>query len=115
MILLLEVVIDDGEVVKEDGHQVGAIETPVLLIRDILFDKRHAVEIAQEVGAPDVGGIDTLVAQFAEEATIAAIDGQGDTTEIADEVVSGTSVDMVDSHTGRDLRVAPSHIDGMGG
>ena len=114
MILLLEVVVDDGEVVKEDGHQVGAIEVIVAPTRDMLFDKRHAVEIAEEVRAPDFGGINTLVTEFAEEAPVAAIDGKGDTTEIADEVVSGTSVDMVDSHTGRDLRDAPSHIDGMG-
>ena len=114
MVVLLEVVIDDGEVVKEDGHQVGAIETPVLQIRDILFDKRHAVEIAQEVGAPDFGGIDTLVAQFSKEAAIAAIDGKGDTTEIADVVVGGTSVDVVDGHTSGDLLVAPSHIDRTG-
>ena len=114
MVVLLEVVVDDGEVVKEDGHQVGAIEVVVAPTRDILFDKRHTVEIAQEVRAPDFGGLDTLVAQFSKEAPVAAIDGKGDTTEIADEVVSGTSVDMVDSHTGRDLRDAPSHIDGMG-
>ena len=130
MILLLEVVVDDGEVVKEDCHQVGAVKTPVLLMRDILFDKRHAVEIAEEVRAPDVGGIDALVAQFAEEAPVAAIDGKGDTTEIADEVVGGTSVDVVDRLSGRDLLIqvlcwhvrtfrlrvlfAPSDIDGMG-
>ena len=112
MILLLEVVVDDGEVVKEDGHQVGAVETPVLLIRDILFDKRHTVEIAEEVRAPDFGGINTLVTEFAEEAAVAVVDSIGDTTEIGNKVVGGTSVDMVDSHTGRDLREAPSHIDG---
>ena len=115
MVLFLEVGVDDGEVVKEDGHQVGAIETPVLLIRDILFDKRHAVEIAQEVGAPDVGGRDTLVAQFAEKASVAAVDGIGDTAEVTDVVVSRASVDVVDGHTGWDLFAAPSHIDRMRG
>ena len=115
MVLLLEVVIDDGEVVKEDGHQVGAVEVIVAVTRDILFDKRHTAEIAQEVGAPDVGGRDTLVAQFAEKASVAAIDGKGDTAEVADVVISRASVDMIDGHTGRDLRVAPSHIDGMRG
>ena len=115
MVLFLEVGVDDGEVVKEDGHQVGAIETPVLLIRDILFDKRHAVEIAQEVGAPDVGGRDTLVAQFAEKASVAAVDGIGDTAEVTDVVVSRASVDVVDGHTGWDLFIAPCDIDGMGG
>lgn len=114
MILLLEVVVDDGEVVKEDGHQVGAVEVIVAEMRDILLDKRHAVEIAQEVGALDFGWINTLVTEFAEKASVAAIDGKGDTTEIADKVVGGTSVDVVDSHAGRNLRDAPSHIDGMG-
>jgi len=114
VILLLEVVVDDGEVVKEDGHQVGAIETPVLLMRDILFDKRHAVEIAQEVRAPDVGGRDTLVAQFAEKASVAAVDGIGDTAEVTDVVVSRASVDVVDGHTGWDLLIAPGNIDSMG-
>ena len=92
---------------------------------------RHAAVVTQEDPAGDGGGIDALVAQFAEEATIAAIDGKGDTAEIADKVVGGTSVDVVDSHTGRDLLIqvlywhvrtfrlrvlfAPSDIDGMRG
>ena len=115
MVLFLEEGVDDGEVVKEDGHQVGAIETPVLLIRDILFDKRHAVEIAQEVGAPDFGGINTLVAEFAEKTAVAAIDGTGDTSEVAEVVIGGTSVDVVDGHTGRNLLIVPGDIDGMRG
>ncbi len=115
MILLLEVVVDDGEVVKEDGHQVGTVEVVVAPTRDILLDKRHTVEKAEEVRALNGSGIDTLVAQFAEEAAIAMIDGIGDTAEVADVVISRASVDVVDGHTGRDLFVAPSHIDGMGG
>ena len=75
-------------------------------------------------------GIEAFVAQFAEEAPVAAIDGKGDTTEIADKVVGGTSVDMIDRLSGRDLLIqvlcrhvrtfrlkvlfAPSDIDGMG-
>ena len=114
MILLLEVVIDDGEVVKEDGHQVGAIEVIVAVTRYILFDKRHTVEIAQEVRAPDFGWINTLVAQFAEEAAIAVVDSIGDTAEVSDVVIGGTSVDMVDGHTGRNVLVTPCDIDCMG-
>ena len=79
------------------------------------LDYCHAVEIAQEVRAPNFGGINTLVAQFAEKASIAVVDLIGDTAEIADKVVGGTSVDMVDSHTGRDLFIAPGDIDSMGG
>ena len=75
---------------------------------------RHAVEIAQEVRAPDFGGLDTLVAEFAEKASVAVVDGIGDTAEVTDIVVSRTPVDVVDRHTGRDLLVTPSHIDGMG-
>ena len=59
-------------------------------------------------------GIEAFVAQFSKEAAVAAIDGKGDTTEIADKVVGGTSVDVVDRHTGRDLLIAPGDIDGMG-
>ena len=53
MVVLLEVVIDDGEVVKEDGHQVGAGEVTVAIVRDGCLDYCHAVEIAQEYPAGD--------------------------------------------------------------
>ena len=75
---------------------------------------RHAVEIAQEVRAPDFGGLDTLVAEFAEKTAVAAVDGMGDTAEVGKKVVGDTSVDMVDGHTGRNVLVAPGDIDGMG-
>ena len=114
VVLFLEVGVDDGEVVKEDGHQVGTVEVVVAVTRDILFDKRHTVEIAQEVRAPDFGWINTLVTEFAEKASVAAIYGIGDTAEVADVVIGSHSVDVVDRHTGRDLLVTPSHIDGMG-
>ncbi len=78
------------------------------------LDYCHTVEIAEEVRAPDFGGINTLVAEFAEEAPVAVVDGIGDTAEVTDIVVGSTSVDMVDSHTGRDGFVAPGDIDGMG-
>ena len=113
MVLFLEVGVDDGEVVKEDGHQVGAIETPVLLIRDILLDKRHTVEIAEEVRAPNVGWLDTLVAEFAEKTAVAVVDLIGDTSEVAEVVVSSHSVDMVDGHACGYLLIAPGYINGM--
>ena len=115
MVLFLEVGVDDGEVVEEDGHQVGAVEVLVAVTRDILFDKRHTVEIAQEVGTPDLGWINTLVAEFAEKAPVAVVDLIGDTSEVADVVIGGTSVDVIDRHTGWNLLVAPSYIDRMGG
>ena len=114
MVLFLEVGVDDGEVVKEDGHQVGAVEVVVAETRDILLDKRHTVKVTQEVRAPDFGGINTLVAEFAEKASVAVVDLIGDTSEVSDVVIGGTSVDMVDRLTGRDLLVTPGDIDGMG-
>ncbi len=114
MVVLLEVGVDDGEVVKEDGHQVGAVEVIVAVTRDMLFDKRHTVEKAQEVRAPDFGGINTLVTKFAEEASVAVVDSIGDTAEVSDVVIGGTSVNVVDSHTGRNVLVTPCDIDCMG-
>ena len=115
MVLFLEVGVDDGEVVKEDGHQVGTVEVLVAVTRDILLDKRHTVEIAEEVRAPDVGWINTLVTEFAEKASVAVVDLIGDTSEVAEVVVGGYSVDMVDGHACGYLFVAPGDIDGMRG
>ena len=89
-------------------------EVGIAVIRYDGFERRHAVEIAEEVWSLDVGGLDTMVAQFGEEAAVAAVDGIGDTTEVGKIVIGSTSVDMVDSHSGRDLPVAPSDINGMG-
>ena len=74
---------------------------------------RHTVEIAQEVRALNGSGVDAFVAKFAEEAAIAFVDRIGDTAEVADKIVGGTSVDVIDRHTSRDLLIAPSDIDGM--
>ena len=98
--------------------------------RDILLDKRHTVEIAEEHPAGDTcallggghssrlsggrSGLDTLVTEFVEKASVALIERHGDTSEVADIVVGGTSVDMVDGHACGNLLVAPGHIDGMG-
>ena len=100
--------------VVQEGFEVVFVEAFVAPMLDRGFDHYHAVEIAQEVRALNFGGINTLVTEFAEEAPVAIVDGIGDTAEIADEVVGGTSVDMIDSHTGRDLLIAPGDIDGMG-
>ena len=131
VVLFLEVGVDDGEVVKEDGHQVGAVEVVVAETRDILLDKRHTVEIAQEHPAGDTcallgggrssrlsggrSGINTLVAEFAEKASVAVVDLIGDASEVADIVVGGHSVDMVDGHACGYLLIAPGDIDGMRG
>ena len=103
------------EVVKENGHQVGTVEVLVAETRDILLDKRHTVEIAQEVRTPDVGGLDTLVAEFAEKTAVSLIERHGDTSEVADVVVGSHSVDMVDGHACGYLLIAPGDIYGMRG
>ena len=95
--------------------EVGAGEVFVAIARDGGFEDGHTVEVAEEVGALDGSGVYAFFAEFAEEATITVVDGIGDTAEVADKIVGGTSVDVIDGHTGRDLRVAPCHIDGMGG
>lgn len=101
-------------VVQED-LEVGAGEVGVAIVLNGGFEDGHTVEIAEEVRALDGCGIDTFVAEFAEEATITVVDGIGDTAEVADKIVGGTSVDVIDRHTGRNLLIAPSDIDGMRG
>ena len=87
----------------------------VAIARDGGFEDGHTVEVAEEVGALDGSGVYAFFAEFAEEAAIAIVDGIGDTAEVADKIVGGTSVDVVDRHTGWDLFAAPSHIDRMRG
>ena len=86
----------------------------VAVSRDGGFELGHTAEIAEEVRALDGSGVYAFVADFAEETAIAVVDGIGDTAEVADVVIGGTSVDVVDSHTGRDLLVTPGYIYGMG-
>ena len=95
--------------------EVGAGEAAVAVVRDGGFEEGHTVEIAEEVRALDGSGVYAFFAEFAEEAAIAKIDGIGDTAEVDDKVIGGTSVDVIDRHTGRDLLFTPSDIDGMGG
>lgn len=78
------------------------------------FELRHAVEIAEQHPPLDGGRIDADVLQFAQEAAVAGVDCAADAAEVADVVVGGAAVDVVDSHTGRDGLLAPSDIDRMG-
>ena len=95
--------------------EVGAGEVFVAVSRDGGFELGHTAEIAEEVRALDGSGVYAFVAEFAEEAAIAIVDGIGDTAEVTDKIVGGTSVDVIDRHAGRDLLIAPSHIDRMRG
>ena len=95
--------------------EVGAGEVFVAVARDGGFEEGHTVEITQEVRTLDGSSVEAFVAEFAEEAAIAIVVLIRDTTKVADVVVGGTSVDVIDGHTGRDLLVTPSDIDGMRG
>ncbi len=78
------------------------------------LDYCHTVEIAEEVRAPDFGGINTHVTEFAEKAAVSLIERHGHTSEVAEVVVGSHSVDVVDGHAYGYLLVAPGDIDGMG-
>ena len=79
------------------------------------FELHHAVEVAEEVRTLDGCRIDVIVAEFAQEATVAGVDSTADAAEVADVVVGGAAVDVVNGHAGRDRFVTPGGIDGMGG
>ena len=93
--------------------QLVAGEVVVAVLRDGGFELGHAVEVAQEDGTFDTGGIKAIITQFSKEATVAIVNLIRDTSEIADIVIGGTAVDMVYGHTGR-YRSSGSHPDGMG-
>ena len=58
-------------------------------------------------------GVKSSVAEHTKEAAIATIDCIGDTSEVADTVVGGTAVDVVDSHACWDVFSSPCDIDGV--
>ncbi len=64
----------DGEIgIVEDGTKLLFGEPFVAVLSDGRFYFRHAVEVAQEVGAFDTGGIKALVTQFRQEATVSNV------------------------------------------
>ena len=77
------------------------------------FELGHAVEIAQEVGTIDTGGIKTSVSQYTIEASIAGVNRLGHTTEVADVVIGGTAVDMINGHASRYFFSAACTINSM--
>lgn len=46
------------------------------------FDDRHAVEVSQEVGSFDTGGVNLSVAQHNEESAVSAVQLPGDYAEV---------------------------------
>lgn len=79
------------------------------------FELHHAVEIAEEVRTLNGGRVDALILQFMQKAAVSVIDEIADAAQVADVVVRGAAVDVVNGHAGRDGFVTPGGIDGMGG
>ena len=95
--------VGDGEGrTDEDTEELVAGETLVLPFFVRGFPFRHALE-AFEDDAGVMGDDDAVVAELAEEATIATIDRIRYGTEVADVVVERVAVDMVDSVACGDL------------
>ena len=95
--------VGDGEGrTDEDTEELVAGEAIVLSMRVGGFPLSHALE-AFEDDAGVHGNDDAFVAEFAEEASVATVDGYQYSTEVADVVVERVAVDMVDGATGRDL------------
>ena len=86
----------------EDTEEFVAGETIVLPRCVGGFPFCHPLE-AFEDDAGVHGNVDAVVAEFAEEAAIATVDGTRNGTEVADVVVEGVAVDMVDGVACRDL------------
>ena len=103
----------DGEVgIVEDVGELVAGEAGVMRTGDGGFELGHAVEIAQEVGTLNVRRLDAIFTQFSKEAAVAIVNLIRDTSEVADIVIGGTTVDMVHGHSGR-YGTSGSHPDGV--
>ena len=86
----------DGEGrTEEETHEVIAGETFVLPPRVGAFEFRHT-DVVRKEAATELGGFDTFVTQFAQEATVSLVDSRRYRSEIVDRIVHGVSVDMVD-------------------
>ncbi len=98
-----EIWVGDGEGrTDEDTEELVAGETLVLPTCVRGFPLRHAgVAVDDDAGVH--GNVDAVVAELAEEAAIAGVDGRGYSTEVADVVVEGVAVDVVDGVACRDV------------
>ena len=93
--------------------ELVAGEAGVMRTGDGGFELGHAVEIAQEDGTIDTGGIKTSVSQYTIKASIAGVNRLGHTTEVADVVIGGTAVDMINGHASRSFFSAACTINSM--
>ena len=95
--------VGDGEGrTDEDAEEFVAGETLVLPFFVRGFPFCHPLE-AFEDDAGVHGNDDAVVAELAEEASVAEVDGRGYSTEVVYVVVERVSVDMVDDVACRDL------------
>ena len=86
---------DDEGRTDEDTEEFVAGEALVLPMRVGGFPLCHALE-ALEDDAGVHGNDDAVVAELAEEASVTEVDSRGYSTKVADVVVEGVAVDMVD-------------------
>ena len=95
--------VGDGEGrTDKDTEEFVAGETLVLPMRVGGFPLCHPL-VALEDDAGVHRDDDAVVTELAEETTIAVVDGTRYSTEVADVVVEGVAVDMVDDVACRDL------------
>ena len=95
--------VGDGELrTDEDTEEFVAGETIVLPLRVGGFPLCHPL-VALEDDAGVHGDNDAVVTEFAEETTIAVVDGTRHGTEIADVVVEMVAIYMVDGVASRDI------------
>ena len=88
--------VGDGEGrTYKDTEELVAVETLVLPTCVRVFPFGHPL-VALEDDAGEHGNDDAVVAEFAEEASVAVVDGTWYSTEVVDVVVKRVSVDMVD-------------------
>ena len=98
-----DVGVDDGEGrTDKDTEEFVSGEMPVLTIRMRAFPFSHA-GVAFENDAGEHRDIDAVVTELSKEASITVVDGSRYGTEVADVVVEGVAVDMVDGAAGRDV------------
>ena len=96
---------DDEGWADEDTEEFVAGETLVLPMRVGGFPLCHALE-ALEDDAGVHGNDDAVVAELTEEASITEVDSGGYSTKVADVVVEGVAVDVVDGVSGGDQTFA---------
>ena len=92
---------DDEGRTDEDTEEFVAGEALVLPMRVGGFPLCHPLE-AFEDDAGVHGNDDAVVAELTEEASITTVDGTRNGTEVADVVVEGVAVDVVDGVSGGD-------------